>query len=110
MAANERVVNLAVRAKDEFSKVFKALEEAGRKTQLLFVRDTRKALNETQGEIQRVTREMTALSRATGDNREQFLQLAIAKGKLIEKASTLSGNLNRVLETVRANKTAASGG
>ena len=110
MAANERVVNLAVRAKDEFSKVFKALEEAGRKTQLLFVRDTRKALNETQAEIQRVTREMTALSRATGDNREQFLQLAIAKGKLIEKASTLSGNLNRVLETVRANKTAASGG
>ena len=110
MAANERVVNLAVRAKDEFSKVFKSLEEAGRKTQLLFVRDSRKALNETQAEIQRVTREMTALSRATGDNREQFLQLAIAKGKLIEKASTLSGNLNRVLETVRANKTAASGG
>ncbi|UUV43678.1 tape measure protein [Rhodobacter phage RcKeef] len=110
MAANERVVNLAVRAKDEFSKVFKSLEEAGRKTQLLFVRDTRKALNETQAEIQRVTREMTSLSRATGDNREQFFQLAIAKGKLIEKASTLSGNLNRVLETVRANKTAASGG
>lgn len=110
MAANERVVNLAVRAKDEFSKVFKSLEEAGRKTQLLFVRDTRKALNETQAEIQRVTREMTTLSRATGDNREQFFQLAIAKGKLIEKASTLSGNLNRVLETVRANKTAASGG
>ena len=110
MAANERVVNLAVRAKDEFSKVFKALEEAGRKTQLLFVRDARKALNETQGEIQRVTREMTALSRATGYNREQFLQLAIVKGKLIEKASALSGNLNRVLETVRANKTAASGG
>lgn len=110
MAANERVVNLVVRAKDEFSKVFKSLEEAGRKTQLLFVRDTRKALNETQAEIQRVTREMTSLSRATGDNREQFFQLAIAKGKLIEKASTLSGNLNRVLETVRANKTAASGG
>ncbi|UUV43982.1 tape measure protein [Rhodobacter phage RcLkye] len=110
MAANERVVNLAVRAKDEFSKVFKSLEEAGRKTQLLFVRDTRKALNETQAEIQRVTREMTTLSRATGDNREQFFQLAIAKGKLIEKASTLSGNLNRVLETVRDNKTAASGG
>ena len=110
MAANERVVNLAVRAKDEFSKVFRSLEEAGRRTQLLFVRDTRKALNDTQGEIQRLAREMTILSRAAGDNREQFLQLAIAKGKLIEKASTLSGNLNRVLETVRANKTAASGG
>ena len=110
MAANERVVNLAVRAKDEFSKVFRSLEEAGRRTQLLFVRDTRKALNDTQGEIQRLAREMTILSRAAGDNREQFLQLAIAKGKLIEKASSLSGNLNRVLETVRANKTAASGG
>ncbi len=110
MAANERVVNLAVRAKDEFSKVFKSLEETGRKTQLLFARDTRKALNETQAEIQRVTREMTTLSRATGDNREQFFQLAIAKGKLIEKASTLSGNLNRVLDTVRSTKNAANGG
>lgn len=110
MAANERVVNLAVRAKDEFSKVFKQLEEAGRRTQLLFVRDTRKALNETQGEIQRVSRELRNLSTAEGDNRQAVAALVVAKGKLIERASVLSGNLKRVLENVRATSAATKGG
>ncbi|UUV43215.1 tape measure protein [Rhodobacter phage RcCWillis] len=110
MAANERVVNLAVRAKDEFSKVFKNLEEAGRKTQLLFVRDTRKALNETQAEIKKVSNELRQLTQAEGDNRQAVANLVIAKGKLIEKASTLKGNLDRVLDSVRRSKIEASGG
>lgn len=110
MAVNERVVNLAVRAKDEFSKVFKQLEETGRRTQLVFVRDTRKALSETSAEIQKVSRDLRTLSAAEGDNRQAVANLVIAKGKLIERASVLSGNLNRVLQSVRATAAATKGG
>ncbi len=107
MANNTRAVNLAIKAKDEYSKVMKDLQEAGRKAQLQFSVATKKALADTTAEIKKVSTELRELTAAENVNREAIGQLIIKKGKLVEKAAILKDNLTGVTTALKGSKDAA---
>ncbi|WP_191569199.1 phage tail length tape measure family protein [Paracoccus yeei] len=100
MAINERITQLVIRGRDEYSRVLKNLEDqqkrvaasgvaAQRKLNLEYTVGTRRALQETQGEIRKLAAEFRTLSQAEGDNRAQIAQVVIAKAKLQAKAQEL---------------------
>jgi hypothetical protein len=109
MAENNRVVGLVVRAKDEFSKVFGALEQAGRKAQLQFVRESRKALDATTYEIGMLSKEIRQLSGDGRTSAKVLTQMGKEKAILIGKAKVLAENLDRVMTSVRTTNNQAKG-
>ena len=107
MANNERIVDLVVRAKDQYSKVLANLKqqqldlaEAGRKAQLqasiaqkTAMAGTRKELVDTQGEIKKLAADYRNLTATQGASRAEIAQLVIAKAKLQAKAGELKAAL-----------------
>lgn len=107
MAQNERITQLVIRGRDEFSQVLKNLEtrqkqaaESGtralRKLNLEYSVATRKALQDTQAQIKNLAAEFRTLSQAEGDNRAQIAQVVIAKAKLQVKAQELKATLGQL--------------
>ena len=107
MANNERIVDLVVRAKDQYSKVLANLKqqqldlaEAGRKAQLqasiaqkTAMAGTRKELVDTQSEIKKLAADYRNLTATQGASRAEIAQLVIAKAKLQAKAGELKAAL-----------------
>lgn len=104
MANKERIVDLVVRAKDQYSKVLANLKkqqqeiaEAGRKAQLQFLTSTRKELAATQAQIKAMSQQRDNYKPAAGASRSQVAQDVLlqveAQKKLIAKAQQLKAGL-----------------
>lgn len=104
MAVNERITQLVIRGRDEFSRVLKNLEtqqkraaesgaQAVRKLNLEYSVATKRVLRETEAQIKDLALQFRTLSKAEGDNRAQIAQVVIAKAKLQAKAKELRSSL-----------------
>lgn len=107
MANNERVVDLVVRAKDQYSKVLANLKqqqqqiaESSRKSQLQFLTSTRKELADTQAQIKKVSQQRDNYRPVAGADRSKvaadILAQVQAQKQLIEKAQQLKASLTGV--------------
>lgn len=122
--ANERKVDLRVRAKDEFSGSLAKLEAAQKKiieqnqriAQLppsdlaAFYGRTEVAVRKAEDGIRKLAQEFRTLSQAEGDNRAAMGKVLIEKGKLQAKAGELRASLRGVRETSHQLRTAQEGG
>lgn len=121
--SNERIANLRLRAKDEFSGSFAKLEAAQKKIaarnkelaqqppgQLRkFYQDIQREIEGAQGKIRSLTAEFKNLSQAEGDNRAAMGALLIEKGKLQAKAAELQNSLKGVRQAQHQLKTEQQG-
>lgn len=108
MAGNERVVNLAVRAKDDFSKVLKNLAAMGESATRKFQIQNKKSLQEYQAQIRLTSKEIAAMSRASGDNSVAIAKLNREKAQLIQSAQKLKASIISVRDAMHASKTASA--
>ena len=122
--ANERKVDLRVRAKDEFSGSLNKLEAAQKKiieqnrkiAQMppgdlrRFYQETTREVEAAQTKIGQLAQEFRALSQAEGDNRAAMGKLLIEKSKLQAKAGELRASLEGVRQASHQLRTSQEGG